>query len=75
MRGFRYLEQFVYDDLDEKAPVWTFHVSEVTVRKHLLMVHGKNTVALWYEAGQSVWEGGVFGTDAAVSFHFQKRRV
>ncbi len=31
--GFRYLEQFVYDDLDEKAPVWTFHVSEVTVRK------------------------------------------
>ncbi len=47
--GFRYLEQFVYDDLDEKAPVWTFHVSEVTVRKHLLMVHGKNTVALWYE--------------------------
>ena len=49
MRGFRYLEQFVYDDLDEKAPVWTFHVSEVTVRKHLLMVHGKNTVALWYE--------------------------
>lgn len=47
--GFRYLEQFVYDDLDEKAPVWTFRVSEVTVRKHLLMVHGKNTVALWYE--------------------------
>ena len=47
--GFRYLEKFVYDDFDKEAPVWTFHAGGVTIRKHLLMVHGKNTVALWYE--------------------------
>lgn len=47
--GFRYLQKFVYDDFDKEAPVWTFHADGVTIRKHLLMVHGKNTVALWYE--------------------------
>jgi len=47
--GFRYLQKFVYDDFDKEAPVWTFHAGGVTIRKHLLMVHGKNTVALWYE--------------------------
>ncbi|MDE6365247.1 MAG: amylo-alpha-1,6-glucosidase [Lachnospiraceae bacterium] len=47
--GFRYLEKFVYDDFDEEAPVWTFHAGGVTIIKHVLMVHGKNIVALWYE--------------------------
>ena len=47
--GFRYLQKFVYDDFDKEAPVWTFRAGGVTIRKHLLMVHGKNTVALWYE--------------------------
>lgn len=49
--GFRYLEQFVYDDFDESAPRWTFRVDGVTVTKHMLMVYDKNTVALKYEIG------------------------
>lgn len=47
--GFRYLEKFVYDDFDENAPEWTFHVDGVTVTKHMLMVYDENTVALKYE--------------------------
>nr|MDE7477613.1 glycogen debranching enzyme N-terminal domain-containing protein [Lachnospiraceae bacterium] len=47
--GFRYLEKFIYDDLDENAPVWTFQTGKVTVTKHVLMAHDENTVALKYE--------------------------
>lgn len=46
--GFRYLEKFVYDDLDQDAPMWVFQADGVTVTKHMLMVYGENTVALKY---------------------------
>jgi len=46
--GFKYLERFVYDDFDEKAPEWTFLVHDVQIQKSILMVHGENTVALRY---------------------------
>ncbi len=47
--GFHYLERFVYDDFDAEAPSWTFRADDVTVTKHLLMVHDENTVAVKYE--------------------------
>ena len=40
--GFHYLERFVYDDFDAEAPSWTFQADDVTVTKHLLMVHDEN---------------------------------
>lgn len=47
-KGFHHLETFVYDDLDEDAPRWTFKVDDVTVTKRIQMVHGRNTVAVRY---------------------------
>lgn len=47
--GFHYLEKFVYDDFDEAAPMWTYRIEDVTVTKHLQMMHSENKVALWYE--------------------------
>lgn len=43
--GYRYLQSFSYEDF----PEWIFHVSGVTVRKQLVMVHGENTVGIYYE--------------------------
>lgn len=47
--GFRYLEKFIYDDFDEVAPVWIYRIEDVTVTKHLQMMHSENKVVLWYE--------------------------
>lgn len=37
--GFHYLEKFIYDDFDEVAPVWIYRIEDVTVTKHLQMMH------------------------------------
>lgn len=47
--GFHYLEKFIYDDFDEVAPVWIYRIEDVTVTKHLQMMHSENKVVLWYE--------------------------
>ncbi len=47
--GFHYLEKFIYDDFDELAPMWIYRIEDITITKHLQMMHGENKVALWYE--------------------------
>lgn len=58
--GFRYLKKFVYDDLDKDAPAWTFQAGNVTLTKHLLMVHDENTVAVKYEIDNPTGQNVVF---------------
>ncbi|MDE6621527.1 MAG: amylo-alpha-1,6-glucosidase [Lachnospiraceae bacterium] len=58
--GFRYLKKFVYDDLDKDAPTWTFQTGNVTLTKHLLMVHDENTVAVKYEIDNPTGQNVVF---------------
>jgi predicted glycogen debranching enzyme len=51
--GFRYLEGFIYDDLNEDetkaSATWFYSINGIKITKSLLMVHGENTVALNYE--------------------------
>ncbi len=46
--GFRYLDEFIYDDFDRLVPVWKYRIEDITLYKTLLMVHGENTVAVRY---------------------------
>lgn len=70
--GFRYLERFVYDDLDENAPVWTFQVDGVTITKHLLMLHDGNTVAIKYEINNPIGKAAAFELTPLLRFTSKK---
>lgn len=43
--GFRYLESFSY----EGYPTWTFQAGNTTVKKSVVMRHGRNEIAVHYE--------------------------
>ncbi len=45
LEGFCYLESFTFDNY----PEWVFRVAGVTVKKSIVMVQGKNTVAVQYQ--------------------------
>lgn len=45
LQGYRYLTEFVYEEL----PTWIYEIDGVVLRKSMLMVHGENTVALCYQ--------------------------
>lgn len=48
LKGFKYLQEFVYDDIDKNTPRWKYQIEDVTICKTLLMPHGENTVAIKY---------------------------
>ncbi|MDF2908311.1 MAG: glycogen debranching enzyme, partial [Herbinix sp.] len=43
--GFTYLQQFQYD----KAPVWSYQVDGIEIKKTIVMRHGENTLGIRYE--------------------------